>query len=398
MALNRPRLLLVDDNVPNLERLARVLTEYECHLASGGPEVFAHLQTADALPDLILLDVIMPQDSGFEICRQLKANSCFSDIPVIFMTGLTDAESETKGLSVGGVDYISKPFNPDVVRARVRTHLALTSTRNQLARANAVLEQQVAQRTAQLADALKTLRDSSLEAVFCLSRAAEYRDPDSGEHVIRVSYYAAAIARHLGLSEDFVDLLTHAAPMHDIGKIGIPDHILLKHGPLNAAEWEVMKRHTIIGAKILSASQTEVMKLAQTCARTHHERWDGAGYPEGLRGRDIPLPGRILAVADMFDALVTRRPYKPALQIAVACELLRNEREGALDPSVVDAFLAVERQIRDIKANHDKSTDETSKDEANAVATEHPSSVRLDVGTKAHLRSLRRRASVAFLP
>ena len=357
--LNRPCLLLVDDTSANLEALARALTEYECHLASDGAEAMAYLERTDALPDLILLDVILPRDDGFEICRQLKANRRFADIPIIFMTGLSDAESETKGLSVGGVDYISKPFNAAVVRARVRTQLALTSTRNKLAHANAALEQQVAQRTEQLAEALRTLTESSLETVFCLSRAAEYRDQNSGRHVIRVSYYAAAVARQLGLTEDRVELLLHAAPMHDIGKIGIPDRILLKRGPLRPVEWEVMKQHTIIGAKILAASDAEVMKLAETCALTHHERWDGTGYPVGLGGRDIPLPGRILAVADLFDALVSRRPYKSALDIGVALDLVRADRGHALDPAVVDAFFAAEGEILGVKAQYHDPTDET---------------------------------------
>jgi putative two-component system response regulator len=352
VTVNRPRLLLVDDAPPYLAALAGVLSEYDCHLASDGVEALAYLERVDVLPDLILLDVILPHEDGFEICRQLRAKPRFADIPVIFMTGLSDAESETKGLSVGGVDYIAKPFNAHVVRARVRTHLALTSARNKLAQANGMLEQQVAQRTAQLAEALKTLSESSLETVFCLSRAAEYRDEDSGRHVKRVSYYAAAIARQLGLADDPVKLLLHAAAMHDVGKIGIPDRILLKRGRLSADEWEVMKQHTVIGAKILSASEADVMKLARACALTHHERWDGTGYPAGLSGRDIPLPGRILAVADMFDALVSKRAYKSALSIDVAFDLVESDRELALDPAVVDAFFAVRSEILRVKADY----------------------------------------------
>ncbi|RPJ67697.1 MAG: response regulator [Acidobacteria bacterium] len=343
-------ILLIDDTPANLGLLARHLSGYRTHLAGDGEEAFKALD-AGLRPDLILLDVMLPGQDGFEVCRRLKADATLREVPVIFMAGI-GADHETSGFAAGGVDFITKPFNHEVVRARVDTHLALANARRRLAEDKAILEEQVAQRTEQLAEALKAVNQSSLETIVRLARAAEYKDEDTGEHVLRMSYYAAAIARRLGLAAHFTGLLLRAAPMHDIGKIGIPDRVLLKRGPLTPDEREIIKRHPEIGAKILSGSHADVMMLGEVCALTHHERWDGTGYPRGLGGADIPLPGRILAVADSFDALTSRRPYKEAWSVEDSFAALRDLRGEAYDPQVVDAFFEAQHEILDIKATY----------------------------------------------
>jgi len=350
-AIQSQLILLVDDTPANLGLLSRLLAGYRTHLAGDGEEAFRALG-AGLRPDLILLDVTLPGQDGFEVCRRLKADTTLREVPVIFMTGI-GAAHETTSFAVGGVDCITKPFNHDVVRARVETHLALASARRRLADDKAILEEQVAQRTDQLAEALRAVDQSSLETIVRLARAAEYKDEDTGEHVLRMSYYAAAIARRLGLAAHFTRLLLRAAPMHDIGKIGIPDRVLLKRGPLNPDEREIIKRHPEIGAKILSGSHADVMMLGEVCALTHHERWDGAGYPRGLGGADIPLPGRILAVADSFDALTSKRPYKEAWNLEDSFAALRDSRGKAYDPEVVDAFFEAQSEILDIKATYE---------------------------------------------
>ena len=348
----QPQSVLVIDQAPaTLGLLARLLSNYRTHLAQDGEEGLRALR-AGLQPDLILLDVVLPGQDGFELCRKVKADPRLREVPVIFMTGI-GADYEAKAFAVGGVDFITKPFKHEVVRARVEAHLALASARRKLAEDKAILEEQVAQRTDQLAEAVKAVNESSLETIVRLARAAEYKDEDTGEHVLRMSYYAAAIARRLGLSAHVTELLLRAAPMHDIGKIGIPDRVLLKRGALSADEWALIKRHPEIGAKILSGSQADVIMLGEVCALTHHERWDGKGYPRGLAGVDIPLPGRLLSVADSFDALTSRRPYKEAWSIEDSFAALRDLRGRAYDPEVVDAFFEVQSEILDIKATYE---------------------------------------------
>jgi putative two-component system response regulator len=246
-------LLIVDDTPSNLDVLGDLLSEYRRSFALDGEKALARLATR-ALPDLILLDVMMPGLDGFEVCRRLKADPRLRDIPVIFITALGDERAETRGFDEGAVDYITKPFRPAVVKARVQTHLALRRARQELADQNLILERRVGERTAQLAEALGRVQEASLETIVRLSRAAEYKDEDTGAHVLRMSHYAAAVGRRLGLEAGAVDDLLHAAPMHDIGKIGIPDRIPLKPGKLDAGEWTVMKQHATIGARILARS------------------------------------------------------------------------------------------------------------------------------------------------
>lgn len=308
----RPTLLLVDDEPANLQVLRYTLqADYRLLFARDGKAALDRV-LADR-PDLILLDVMMPGMTGYEVCATLKQDPRTTAIPVIFVTALADAENEHNGLDIGAVDYISKPFNPSVVRARVRTHLSLVQ-----------------------AQELMTTR---LQIVQCLGRAAEYKDNETGMHVVRMSQYARTLAKAMGFPDKEADELLHAAPMHDVGKIGIPDAILTKPGKLSDDEWVVMKQHTVIGAEILGQHPSGLLNLAATIARSHHERWDGTGYPDGLKGEDIPVAARIVAVADVFDALTSERPYKHAWSVDEALNFMRQQSGQHFDPTVVEVFI-----------------------------------------------------------
>ncbi len=252
----------------------------------------------------------------------------------------------------GAYDYITKPFNLDEVvlsvdRALEKRRLELENRDYQQH-----LEQKVARRTKQLRRALEKIRGASLDTIFRLSRAAEYRDEDTGAHIKRMSHYSAAVAGKMGLNEETVEIILYAAPMHDVGKIGIPDHILLKPGKLDTNEWAIMKQHTVIGAKILEGSEAEFIELAKVIALTHHEKWDGSGYPDRLRGSKIPLAGRITAIADVFDALTSKRPYKEPFSLEKSFDIIKEGRENHFDPKVVEAFFAVEDEILSIREKY----------------------------------------------
>ena len=318
----RPTLLLVDDEASNLQVLRHTLQhDYRLLFAKDGPTALELAQRER--PHLILLDVMMPGMSGHDVCRALKQDPATQAIPVIFVTALADVENEQLGLELGAVDYIIKPFSPHIVKARVRTHLRLVS--------------------------VEEVVQTRLEIVRCLGKAAEYKDNETGAHVLRMSHYSRIVALALGLSDAHADLLLHAAPMHDIGKIGIPDSILCKPGRLTEQEWEIMRQHTVIGAQILGDHPSGLLRLAATIALCHHEKWDGSGYPRGLAGEDIPLEARIVAIADVFDALTSVRPYKWAWSVDDAVELIRSESGGHFDPRVVEAFLESLPEILQIK-------------------------------------------------
>lgn len=326
---SRRTLLLVDDEASNLQVLRHTLqNEYRLLFAKDGQTALKLV--AQDRPDLILLDVMMPGMSGHDVCRKLKQDPSTASVPVIFVTALADVEHEYEGLDLGAVDYIVKPFNPQIVRARVRTHLSLVH-------ANEVLQ-------------------TRLQIVRCLGKAAEYKDNETGTHVIRMSHYARLIALAMGFSEAQAEELLHAAPMHDIGKIGIPDAILLKPGPLSEAEWETMKQHTTIGASILGEHASGLLRMAASIALHHHEKWDGSGYPKGLAGNDIPIEARIVAVADVFDALTSARPYKPAWSVEDALALLREQSGHHFDPDVVAAFLSTLPEVLEIRKRWADST------------------------------------------
>ncbi|MBB4867703.1 putative two-component system response regulator [Pseudomonas nitritireducens] len=308
----RPCLLLVDDEATNLQVLRHILQDdYRLLFAKDGDKA---LELANReRPELVLLDVMMPGMTGFEVCQRLKAEQATCAIPVIFVTALADVPDEARGFEVGAVDYITKPVSPPIVKARVRTHLSLVR--------------------------VEELRETRLQIVQRLGKAAEFKDNETGLHVIRMSHYAHILARAAGFAEKAADDLLNAAPMHDVGKIGIPDAILQKPGRLEDHEWAVMRQHPEIGARIIGEHDSPLLTLARSIALTHHERWDGTGYPNGLRGEEIPVEGRIVAIADVFDALTSVRPYKPAWSVEDAVELLRREKGSQFDPQLVELFL-----------------------------------------------------------
>lgn len=322
--LPKQSVLIVDDTPDNIELLASILKdEYRVRVASTGEKALRIACSAEP-PDLILLDIMMPGMSGLEVCRRLKANPDRRRIPIIFVTAMSSIEDEELGLELGAVDYITKPISPPIVRARVRTHLALYDQSREL-------ERMVSQRTQELL----TTRQQIIRR---LGRAAEFKDNETGNHVLRMSQYARLIAEAHGLGPRASEIILNTAPMHDIGKIGIPDSILLKPGKLDEEDWKIMRLHPVMGAEIIGEHENELLETARIIALSHHEKWDGSGYPYGLQGEDIPLEGRIVAIADVFDALVSVRPYKPAYPIESSLELMASQAGKHFDPELLQAF------------------------------------------------------------
>ena len=319
----RPRLLLVDDEPTNLQVLRHVLqADYRLLFATDGARA---LQVArEQRPDLVLLDIMMPNMDGYAVCCALKADAATASIPVIFITALDDSQDETAGFDVGGVDYLTKPVSPPVVRARVRTHLSLVR--------------------------MDELRETRLQIVQRLGRAAEYKDNETGMHVIRMSHFSQLLALAAGCSPAWAEDLLNAAAMHDVGKIGIPDAVLRKPGPLDAAEWDTMRRHPEIGAEIMGEHPSGVLQLAREIALAHHEKWDGSGYPRGLAGEAIPLSARIVAIADVFDALTTRRPYKEPWPVQDALDHIAAQAGKHFDPALVALFAPLLPQLLEVRA------------------------------------------------
>lgn len=319
---NKPLILAVDDEASNLALLRQILQDhYRLLFAKDGARALDLARQEQ--PDLILLDVMMPGMSGYEVCAALKAHPGTAAIPVIFVTALTDTDDEVEGFEAGAVDYITKPVSPPIVRARVRTHLSLVR--------------------------MEELRASRLEIVQRLGLASEYKDNETGLHVIRMSHFSRVLGIAAGMTEQEADDLLHAAPMHDVGKIGIPDRVLQKPGPLDAEEWKVMQSHVNIGAEIIGEHSGGMLGLARNIALTHHEKYDGSGYPNGLKGDAIPLEGRICAIADVFDALTSVRPYKKAWSEEEAIDFLRQQKGKHFDPVLVDLFIEQMPAIRSIR-------------------------------------------------
>lgn len=327
--------LVVDDSPDNIELLSEVLRDdYRVRVATSGEKALK-IVYSDEPPDLILLDIMMPGLSGLEICRRLKTNPDRRRIPIIFVTAMGSTEDEQRGLDTGAVDYITKPISPPIVKARVRTHLALYDQSREL-------ERMVRQRTLELL----TTRQQIIRR---LGRAAEFKDNETGNHVLRMSHYARLIALAHGLGEESAGIIFNTAPMHDIGKIGIPDAILLKPGKLDPAEWEVMYRHPVMGAEIIGKHDNELLETARIIALTHHEKWDGSGYPQRLAGEAIPLEGRIVAIADVFDALMSVRPYKAAVSLEAALQYFDEQTGRHFDPTLIAAFKSALPEILRIK-------------------------------------------------
>ncbi|WP_349569140.1 HD-GYP domain-containing protein [Azotobacter salinestris] len=317
-------ILVVDDVPENIDILVEILApHYRTRVALNGERALK-IARSDSPPDLILLDVMMPGLSGYQVCEQLKADPDTRAIPVIFVTAMSEVADERHGLELGAVDYLTKPVSPPIVLARVRTHLALYQQRRELARL-------VEERTAEL---LRTRQ----QIVRRLSRAAEFRDNETGNHIVRMSHIARLIGQAAGMGAESVEILFNAAPMHDVGKIGIPDGILFKPGKLDAQEWAIMRQHAEIGAKIIGRHDDDLLKAAHDIALHHHEKWDGSGYPQGLKGEEIPLMARIAAIADVFDALTSTRPYKKAWTIADATGYIEAQAGAHFDPGLIEPF------------------------------------------------------------
>ncbi len=321
----RETILIVDDNPTNIEVLIGTLngTGYEIRAATSGEEALrnASLQTP---PDLILLDIMMPKMDGFEVCRLLKNDVRTRRIPVIFITARISEEDETKGFKLGAVDYIHKPFGTSIVRARIATHLALANQNRELER--------------HVSEVTKEIDDTRREIIKRLGVAGEFRDNETGAHVIRVGYFVENMALQAGLNEAEAVFLRDASQMHDVGKIGIPDHILLKPGIYTVEERDLMKRHCHIGAQIIGEHTSHLMNLAYNIALRHHEKWDGTGYPDGVSGEDIPYEARLTSIADVFDALISTRPYKNPWSLSSALEYIISETGKSFDPEIVRIF------------------------------------------------------------
>lgn len=341
-------ILIVDDEETNLLILESMLVSmsYRPIKARDGNRALEIVKSE--LPDIILLDLIMPIIDGFTVLQSLKSQEETKLIPVVIISSLEDLDSRVRALSLGADDFLTKPIEHAELNARVRSLLLVKAYYDYMKESQRTLEKEVEKKTRELRKAYETIKGASLDTIIRLTKAAEFRDPETGNHTNRVSRYAAAIAGRMNLGPDFVEMIRYAAPMHDLGKIGIPDQILQKPSKLESSEWDIMRKHSEMGSTILEGSEFEFIKVAQAIALTHHEKWDGTGYPQGLRGEEIPIEGRITAIADVFDALISRRPYKPPFSREEALTIIRELRGRHFDPQVVDAFLEIRDDIEKI--------------------------------------------------
>lgn len=359
------RIAVVDDESTNIKVLRRYLQ------LAGYFDFVSTTVASDCValivreqPDVLLLDVMMPDVNGLDVLRDLRAQPSTAQLPIIILTADTNADTRRKALELGATDFLSKPVDANELLPRVRNSLLIKAHQDHLRQYAERLEDEVARRT-------RELTRTRQEVVHCLARAAEYRDNETGRHVLRVGRYAGVIARELGMDREFVELIELAAPLHDVGKIGIADEVLRKPGKLtpdefevmqthaglgrkvfdcvSTSEWDTFRRHTDIGQMILGGGQSSLLAMAARIAITHHERWDGSGYPLALAGEDIPIEGRITAVADVFDALSTKRPYKPAFPLEKCLDIMKAERGTHFDARVLDAFLARIREVVQIQ-------------------------------------------------
>lgn len=350
---NRSVILVVDDTPDNLVLMNDLLKDtYLVKVANNGDKALA-IARSDTPPDLILLDIMMPGIDGYEVCRQLKADALTSDIPVIFLTAKSETEDERIGLEIGAVDYITKPISPPIVMARVKAQLTLKAAHDFLRDKNTYLEDQVAKRTKEVV----AIQDVT---IMVMASLAETRDTDTGNHILRTQNYVKILAEHLKnhprfrdyLTENNIKMLYKSAPLHDIGKVGIPDHILQKPGPLTTEEFTVMKTHTTLGSHAIAHAEqslgvnVDFLQTAKDIAQSHQEKWDGSGYPEGLSGDLIPVSARLMAVADVYDALISRRVYKEPISHEKAILMIQEGRGKYFDPDIVDAFVEVNEAFR----------------------------------------------------
>jgi len=332
------KILIADSNQGNTKLLEAILAGkgYEVIKARNGEDVLKILEKGNI--DLILLDIMIPGFSGFELARRIKEKK---QIPLVLITDSREKEDIIEGFHSGVDEYLFKPFVKEELLVRIKNILKVREYQD-------TLEGVIREKTESLRKVLQKLNTANKEVMHRLLVAAEYRDDDTGRHVTRVGKYSRIIAEGLGLDGDYLDLIEQAAPMHDIGKIGVSDLILHKPGELTFEEFEIMKSHVIIGMRILEKSESPLIEIASDIILNHHERWDGKGYPNGLRGNDIPLSGRIVALADVFDAITTRRPYKPAFSWDESIRIINEEKGRHFDPAVVNAFLNSHAEIRNV--------------------------------------------------
>lgn len=358
------RILVVDDEEMNRELIEALLEDFghESELAEGGAEALAKLNLDF---DLVLLDVMMPGMDGFEVARHIRENPDTKDLPIIMVTGLSDREARMRAVEAGANDFIAKPVDRMELKVRMDSLLSMKEARDDLNGYMEKLEETVTDRMSDLREALKKMSDAHrktnracLDTIECLGIAAEYKDEDTASHIFRMSNYCAVLSRGMGLSPDEVQTILRASPMHDVGKIGIADAILLKPGKLTGEEFDVMKTHAEIGRRILAGSSSELLKAGALIAISHHEKWDGSGYPKGVAGEEIPLWGRICAVADVFDALTSKRPYKDAFPNEKSYAILRDGIGSHFDPGIVEVFF---EHLEEILAIQDKHRDSLVK-------------------------------------
>lgn len=353
----KPTILVVDDTPDNLSLMMELLKDdYKVKLANGGERALK-LAAMQPPPDVILLDIMMPGMDGYEVCQRLKAMPLTKDIPVVFLTAKSEVEDEKRGLEMGAVDYITKPISPPIVLARVKIHLALKAHADFLREKNDFLEAEVSKRTREVV----AIQDVTILAMASL---AETRDSDTGNHIRRTQYYVEALAKKLAshprfsalLTGHYIQMLFKSAPLHDIGKVGIPDRILLKPGRFEPWEFEIMKTHTTLGFEAIEHAEKQLgmhvdfLSMAKEIALSHQEKWDGSGYPQGLEGDAIPVSARLMAVADVYDALISRRLYKDAMPHEKAVAIIIEGRGRHFDPDMADAFVALQEEFRAIAA------------------------------------------------
>ena len=353
--IEKPTVLVVDDTPDNLTLMSGLLRDhYKVKVANHGERAMK-IATSDDPPDLILLDIMMPEIDGYEVCQRLKQDPRTQNIPVIFLTAKSDVQDETRGLELGAVDYITKPISPPIVLARVKAQLELKASADFLRDKNDYLEQEVARRTQEVV----AIQDVTIQVVTSL---AETRDNETGNHIRRTQFYVKALAQHLKdhprfsayLTERNIEMLFKSAPLHDIGKIGIPDKILLKPGRFTPEEFDIMKTHTTLGRNAIEEAErrlgvrVDFLQMAKEIALSHQEKWDGSGYPEGLAGDAIPISARLMAVADVYDALISRRVYKDGMPHEAAVEIMLEGKGKHFDPDILDAFIAIQDQFRAI--------------------------------------------------
>jgi len=364
----RSTILVVDDTPDNLALMSGLLKDlYRVKLANNGEKALL-IAATDPAPDLILLDIMMPGIDGYEVCAKLKSDPWTQHIPVIFLTAKSEIEDEKKGLELGAVDYITKPVSPPILMARVKAQLELKAAADFLRDKNLYLEQEVAKRTREVT----AIQDVT---IMVMASLAETRDTETGNHIRRTQHYVKELAHRLRnharftgfLTERNIEMLFKSAPLHDIGKVGIPDRILLKPGKLTADEFEIMKTHTTLGRDAIDHAEgmlgmpVDFLNMAKEIALSHQEKWDGSGYPEGLTGDDIPISARLMAVADVYDALISRRVYKEPMPHEQAVEIIRQGSAQHFDPAVVDAFLQASETFRQIAMQYADSVDEIER-------------------------------------